>query len=137
MINWAEIDQDFLTVAKSYQDRYDGKGSFLEPGQVREAEKTPSEDDYANAYAKFEVFVMPGEPEKPNGGMPVRFEVKDGEQTRWALGWLPSCAVSESEGFTEGGLAFVSAYLKENAAAMFEHYFKRCAANQETEESAN
>ena len=34
MINWAEIDPDFLAVAKSYQDRYDGKGSFVDPDKM-------------------------------------------------------------------------------------------------------
>lgn len=117
MINWAEIDKDFLAVAKDYQERYDGKGSFLQPGEVADANRITS---YENVYAKFEVTVSLGEASSPDGGVPVRFEVKSGDQTKWADGWLPSCAIVESEEFTESERALMSAYLKSNALGMIQ-----------------
>ena len=45
MINWAEIDPDFLAVAKSYQDRYDGRGSFVDPDKLGEEADTAAAVD--------------------------------------------------------------------------------------------
>lgn len=125
MINWAEINEDFLAVAKDYQDRYDGKGHFRKPGEEAPAEDEAASDGIrgpqcANVYAKFETTISVGEPASSDGGVPVRFEVREGERVRWALGWLPTCSVSEWEGFDEGELAQVCAYLKRNALSMLE-----------------
>lgn len=128
MINWAEIDQDFLAVAKDYQDRYNGKGAFLQPGEtVEDVDQGPA---CANAYAAFEVSVSYGEPASPDGGVPVRFEIKEGEKTRVATGWLPSCAIVETEDFTENERAIMRAYLKGNALNMLQGHFERHAEEE-------
>ncbi len=125
MINWAEIDQDFLAVAKDYQDRYDGKGSFLKPGEERVPE-APSK-----VFARAELTVSMSEAASPDGGIPVRLEIKDERGTRWAAGWLPTCAVTDSEGMSEGEIGLVSRYLKVNAAAIAESYVESFAQNQD------
>ena len=151
MINWAELDEDFQAFAKDLQSRYDGKGSFLSPEEAARrnedsagnagegnadsadnaAEKdasTAAEDASAmvewSVFSKLELTVALGKPSSPNEGLPVRFDISDGAKTGWAIGWLPTCAVSCSEGLGENELAFVGAYLRDNAAALLDGFLK-------------
>ena len=126
MIDWTQLDPDFLAFAKDMQDRYDGHGSFLDKplSEMDDAEREAAlgaaspASTCATVYARTEFIVSTGDPVLPDGGVPVKIELKTGEESRWAFAWLPSCAVVESEGMDEGELDLVSAYLKENAAAI-------------------
>ena len=137
MINWAELDPDFQALAKDMQSRYDGKGHFFATTEEAEAAKKAAEEAArAGAFAKGEYVVTLGTPALPDGGIPVKIEIKEDGATRWATGWFPSCVVTESSGFTESDLTVAQAYLKANAIAIFQHYLDYQAEKPEDDDAA-